>query len=83
MKLPWFGPTGAEVDETVRELIARHGANAADEALRICEAYRSMGASKNEKLYRLAARKCAILLARAREAAGWRRCGEGAHPRAD
>lgn len=76
MKLPWFGPTGEEIEAVVRELIARHGANAPGEALALCEAFRSIGASKTEKLYRLAARKSAISIARAGEAADWRRSGE-------
>ena len=56
MNLPWFGPTEEEVDAVIRHLVSQHGADAHDEALRVCKAYRSLGASKNERLYRLAAR---------------------------
>jgi hypothetical protein len=42
---------------------------APDEALHLCDVCRSLGAAKNETLYRLAARKSAILLARAAELA--------------
>jgi hypothetical protein len=72
MKMPWFGPTDEEIEAVVRHLIRQHGANAPDEALRICDAYRSLRASRNERLYRLAARRSAVTLARAREAASWR-----------
>ncbi len=56
MKLPWFGSTREEIEEVVRELIARHGGNAYDEAIHISDVWRSLGGSRNEKLYRLAAR---------------------------
>jgi hypothetical protein len=72
MNLPWFGPTEEEVDAVIRHLVSQHGADAHDEALRVCKAYRSLGASKNERLYRLAARKCAASLTKARGAANWR-----------
>ena len=71
MRFPWFGPTDEEIQRVVRDLIVRHAADAPDEALRLCEAYRSRGAAKNERLYRLAARRTALLLASAREAANW------------
>ena len=76
MRFPWFGPTRNEIEEVVRDLIAHYGANAPDEALRICEAYRRLGASKNEKLYRMAARRCGISAKRAEELALWRRPAE-------
>jgi len=72
MYLPWFGPTRPtreEVDGVAHVLIVRHGMEAPDEALHLCDVCRSLGAAKNEKLYRLAARKSAILLARAAELA--------------
>jgi hypothetical protein len=78
MKFPWFGPTREEIDEAVCELVTHHGLNASDEALHLSDAFRSLGASKNEKLYRLAARRSAIVLARAGEMANWRRGGEAA-----
>ncbi|MGO4870719.1 MAG: hypothetical protein ACLPGW_08930 [Roseiarcus sp.] len=78
MNLPWFGPTREEIDETVRELVTRHGMRAPDEALHLSDAYRSIGATKNERLYRLAARRSAIMLAKAGEVANWRRDGGGA-----
>jgi hypothetical protein len=79
MRFPWFGPTPEEIEEVVRDLIAHCGANASDEALRICDAYRGLGASKNEKLYRLAARRCGITAKRAEELALWRRPAGAIH----
>ncbi|MGD1036089.1 MAG: hypothetical protein ABR878_02630 [Roseiarcus sp.] len=73
MNFPWFGPTSEEIEVAARVLIVRHGTDAPDEALHLCDVCRSLGAAKNEKLYRLAARKSAILLARAEEVAHWRR----------
>jgi len=72
MYLPWFRPTRPtreEVDGVAHVLIVRHGMEAPDEALHLCDVCRSLGAAKNETLYRLAARKSAILLARAAELA--------------
>jgi hypothetical protein len=79
MNLPWFGPTNEEIDAVIRHLVSQHGAAAPDEALRVCEAYRSLGASRNERLYRLAARRCAVSLASAKGAANWRAAARLAH----
>jgi len=79
MNLPWFGPTNEEIDAVIRHLVSQHGADAPGEALRVCEAYRSLGASRNERLYRLAARKCAASLANAKGAENWRAAARLAH----
>ena len=72
MKFPWIGPTDEEIELVARDLIVRHGEDAPDEALRLCGVCRALGASKIERLYRLAARRGALSLASAREAANWR-----------
>ena len=72
MRFPWFGPTDEEIELVARDLLGRYGAGAPDEALRLCGVYRSMGALKIERLYRMAARRSALSLASAREAANWR-----------
>ena len=77
MRFPWLGPTREEIEAVARDLIAHYGANASDEALRICEAYRRLGASKNEKLYRLAARRCG---SRPKEPRKWRFGGDPSGP---
>ncbi len=69
MRLPWFGPSDEEIDAVARHLVRQYGADAPDEALRICQAYRALGASRNQRLYRLAARRSAVSLARLRGAA--------------
>lgn len=63
MNIRWFAPTEDEIEAVALHLVSRHGADAPEEALRLAEAYRSIGASKNARLYRLAARKCAVSLA--------------------
>ena len=72
MKFPWFGLTDEEIEVVVRDLLGRYGAGAPDEALRLCGVCRALGASKNERLYRIAARRSTLSLASAREAANWR-----------
>ena len=69
MNVLWFGPTHEEIDEVASGLIARHGADAPEEALRLYEAYRSLGALRNKRVALLAARKCALLLEGATAAA--------------
>jgi len=79
MRFPWFGPTREEIEEVVRHLVAHYGHSASDAALRTSEAYRRLGASKNENLYRLAARRCRITAKRAEELALWRRPAGAIH----
>jgi serine/threonine protein phosphatase 1 len=55
MGFPWSGPTRAEVTAVTHDLIVRRGLNAYDEAIHIFEIARTIGSSKNAKLYRLAA----------------------------
>jgi len=52
-----FGPSKQEIDDLVNDLTVRYGDDAYDSALRLCDAWRSLGAKKHEKLCRLAARE--------------------------
>jgi serine/threonine protein phosphatase 1 len=55
MHFPWSGPTRDEISAVAHDLIVRRGLGAYDEAIHISEIARTIGSSKNAKLYRLAA----------------------------
>jgi hypothetical protein len=55
MTFPWFGPSREEIEIVSHDLIVRHGMQAHDEAVHLSEVSRSLGSSRNDRLYRLAA----------------------------
>ncbi len=50
-----LGPSHEEIEAVAHDMIARHGLEAYEEAIRLSEVARFLGSSKNNKLYRLAA----------------------------
>ena len=55
MSFSWFRPSHEEVEILSADLIARYGLEAEGEALHLSEVSLSLGASRNGKLYQLAA----------------------------
>ncbi|MCW2286123.1 hypothetical protein M2323_003960 [Rhodoblastus acidophilus] len=56
----WFPSISpAEIDNVAQDLVARHGAGAREEALRLAEVGRRIGSRRNSKIFRLAAQRLA------------------------
>jgi hypothetical protein len=55
MRFPWSDPSREEVEAVAHDLIVRHSLKAYEEAVHLSEVARSLGSSKNDELYRLAA----------------------------
>jgi hypothetical protein len=54
----WFfriSPT--EIDDVAQHLLARHGAGARDEAIRLADVGRRIGSRRNSRMFRLAAQR--------------------------
>ena len=66
MRFYLFGPSKEEVEVLVDDLTLRYGDEAYDSALRLCDAWRMLGAKRHEKLCRLAARKLEVTETRMR-----------------